>query len=249
MTRVLRLVLFSGVLSGSGCVSVQYTDHINQTGRASHVLVIPGIEGPNTNTINNVKTLESPNRSAQVWNWIRHPELKGGSIFRYLDPAFIKPAAESLAKMVREWRREHADTNLYVYAGSGGALVVILAAEELAKNQSGEREKFFDRVMFASASFDRNRDISILDQVTKSGLYNYHSKWDMILWLVGNAAGDSGLAGHDDFVKQLDWRAKTWWWWLDNDGGHLHCNRPRFFETFMEPVLSPRTADIPQEWR
>lgn len=248
MPSVLRLVLFSFVLVGPGCRSVQYADHINPTSRASHVLIIPGIEGPNANTFNNMKTLETSDRSAQVWNWTRHPELKTCSVTRYLEPAFIKPAAESFAQMVREWRREHPDTSLYVYAASGGALVVILAADELAGNQSGGEKKFFDRVMFASASFDRNRNVSSLDRVTESGLYNYYSKWDVILWLVGNAAGDSGIAERHDFVKQLEWRAKTWWRWLDNDGGHLKCNQPRFFATFMEPVLSPRTGDIPREW-
>ena len=249
MASVLRLVSFFLVFVGPGCVSVPYGKQINPTGRASHVVIVPGIFGPNADTVNNIENLETPNRSAQIWNWIHHPELETLWVFDYLDPAFIKPAAESFAKMVSEWRREHPETNLYVSARSGGALVVILAADELARNRSGDQEKFFDRVMFASASFDRYRDVSSLLRVTESGLYNYHSKADVVLWLLGYAAGDSGLARRHESVKQLEWRAKTWWWWLDNDGGHLNCNKPRFFATFMEPVMSPRTGDIPPQWR
>lgn len=234
----------------TGCVTIPYVGTITPTDCATHVLIVPGVLGPNRDTVENLERLQSSERSAQIWNWIDHPELDTWWAFNYLNPAFVQPAADSLAEMVRKWRRDHGETNLYVSAGSGGALVVILAAEALVKDGRPGRQKFFDRVLFASASFDRKRDVSNVLRASESGLYNYYSARDTVLRLARtHAAGLSGLPGDDEGIRQLAWRAETWFHWLDNDGGHLSCNKPKFFETYIEPVLSPRTTDIPPEWR
>lgn len=245
---LIELTLCLGAVQ-TGCVTVPYVGTITPTDRATHVLIVPGVFGPNRNTVGNLERLRSSERSAQIWNWIDHPELDTFWAFNYLEPAFVQPAADSLAQMVRNWRRDHPATNLYVAAGSGGALVVILAADALVKDVRAHRQKFFDRVLFASASFDRERDISSVLRASASGLYNYYSSADVVLWWRSNAAGSFGLPRAHEAVKQLQWRAESWFHWLDNDGGHLNCNKPKFFERYIEPVLSPRTADIPPEWR
>lgn len=208
--------------------------------------------------------------SVQIWDWTL--ELPGDfcELFdapdeneltsRLYERPAIQRVARSLADALYFFRSPGGNDHrkITVMAGSGGALIVLLAAEDQRlRNLS---PKIFERVVFVSAALSNERSLKRLDELTEDGVYNYFSYNDATLqgylcdggqqlqyrWPAAGRFGYRNDTENGQIVRaQLPWNPD--FISLKNNGEHMHAYRKEFFMAHLRPLIL--AGDLTSAWR
>jgi pimeloyl-ACP methyl ester carboxylesterase len=176
-----------------------------------------------------------------------------GHLFRDLqDTRHLLAQAERLAGQVRSLKAENPGQRVYLVGHSGGAAVVLAAAERLPPAT-------LERVVLLSAAVSPTFDLRDALRATRGEIVSFHSRQDRFLlgWFTsqfgtadrvyGPAAGLDGFEPPPDLDEEgrrLYARLVQVPWRLDSllrfrGGGHQGTTRPIFLATQVAPWLQP----------
>lgn len=221
---------------------------VQTTTKATHVLILPGVIGPERQTLRFRQMIEECGTiqggvSAQIWDWTQLGENTPAQD-RLTDRRLHDRCAHELADRIREWRADHQNVILHLIGTSGGARVVILACLQLADRSGRSDEKFFGKIIFLSAAVPRKTDLSAALELASQRVYSFHSPKDRLLFFSSistatRLAGRKGFAGRGaSSVQQLQWKP-----WMnegtrDAHGDHLGCMNLGFAREVILPLLT-----------
>ncbi len=216
--------------------------------KPSHVLILPGIAGPDRDTENLRHVAERAGYSAQIWDWTRLEPQR--SSLRNLCYDLNVERAGILVERLRRWQQEYAGRQLVLAAASGGSIIAHLACAD--RRFPGQLR--FAKVVFLSGAVNAEWGPRTVTRRTRAGiLFNYASSNDEILgsWLGERLAPNAiGLQGYvrwnrerEPSVRDLHW---TYHMTHDgNDGTHLACLQEPFLSECVVPALNPMLSDWP----
>ena len=226
----------------------------------AHVIILPGIAGDelvgstealSSNLISalaeNDKWLQQ-SVSARIFKWhhIVNPNRTALNLHLLKDEEEKNNAlrAWATATVIRDWKSDHPDTELYLVGDSFGARIATLLCD--ARDERHERliaKGCFNAILFASAHCTCDEIDEAVLATAKSVNYDdapspnpvprvyqyYTTKMDMLASTAGRTRCTNIPHGHS-----LAWKKATG---LDNKGGHLGCYKPRYCARYLVPLF------------
>lgn len=174
-----------------------------------------------------------------------------GRLFRDLqDIRYLLQKAEVLANRVRRYREEHPDRPVYLIGRSGGAGLVLAAAERLSPES-------LERIILLSPAVSPAYDLCPALRAARRGIVSFHSTYDRVVldWgtkefgtidrVYGPSAGLRGFVVPNDLMPeekqlyaqlvQVSWKPAMI---LEgNLGTHIGSSMPGFITKEVAPLL------------
>lgn len=253
------MLLISGALPG--CV---LPDRMHTAARydAGLVLILPGIEGSSIWNLNLAAGLDegAVPHALEIFDWTR----PGLSLVNLSDEALHRGQALRLAERITDYRRNHAAQPVILLAHSGGALVALLALEDLPEKES------VDSVILLAPAVSPSYDLTPALRRVRLAIYNFYSErdWQMLgagtsLFgtadrVFGHSAGMEGFRHpvgvpelthrlYDLKLKQVAWTPQIARYGAD--GSHVGWTTVKFAREYLrcivrnEPLPEPGSAE------
>ncbi len=261
--RLVRLLLLLPVLGAVGCAPLRSTSKLRSAERWSkgYVIILPGIEGRsylNENIAFGLNDGGVPG-SLEIYDWTVGGWLTWPLNLRWSE--HNKKEAAKLAEKIKNYQDRFPGRPVSLIGHSGGGGIVVLTLEHLPP------ERKVDSAILLAPALAPDYDLRRALTRTRSGIWNYYSKYDVGFLQVGTsafgtiegkharAAGAVGFvkpwgmnrAGHELYDRMLHQQEFTP---QMADSGHvgLHTTwaRRSFVSRWLAPIIRTGYSDVPQ---